>query len=842
MRKIKIGKVVLTDGGVWNAEKGYPILTYVLHNGDGWWSHKANLNSEPSDENPNWIRATNVSELRTELSMLIDDVRELEDAVARAEEIRTASERQREANERGRVEAETRRGLAEADRNRDEQDRKAGEAARKQKEAERELAEANRERQEARRESESATAVALVNGAIEEAHTQAEYAKAQGDYAKEKGDGVDVEVAKIAPAIEDAEKAAGEAREAMENIEAPKDGKIYGRKNGAWVEAADEKLASDVEDINRDMGKYQQLPDVTLTLVESGKRFDKDGKFVADSNWNIGRLGAVSKGNIYELLMGGSDKMVLGTALFVSHTVERIGGVDTDVYKPIFSAVTTDLPISNYAVLLAGEDYADVLVSYRADVAGSNVMRVSRWGIFASLATQFASLRGEVNLRAFADGYYDNMGVGYARNLIGDGEPTTEEFTERVAGGSHEIDDSIAEYSLIKGNTVVWNQLDKKQSTLTGNGITQASTDDGITTINGIATAAISIFNTGDQGSVYKNLPNGHKGLFVYTVISGTFNGVGGWSYGASGVKSFGSNTEFIKTSSTNYEYFLQSIKQGDTFDDFKFRFQVFDLTKMFGAGNEPTIEQFKQWFPKDYYPYNEGTIVNMTAEGVKTTSADGSQTSERKWTDTMKKCFPEGMAKVGSVYDEMGATKAVKRIGVVDLGSLEWIQQGGRSLGQFSATLESIAHAAKMLSSNYPFGGDRVSWANAQDKTMYSVSTQPWIWIKDTAYTDVASFKSAMQGVLLYFELAEPIVTTYDELNLTSRVWRGGKEEIIVPEGKESAPIIADMVYQINAFKTIKANKQGIEDLQAKPAIGLTAEEVAKLRALIANTQSLEE
>ena len=30
----------------------------------------------------------------------------------------------------------------------------------------------------------------------------------------------------------------------------------------------------------------------------------------------------------------------------------------------------------------------------------------------------------------------------------------------------------------------------------------------------------------------------------------------------------------------------------------------IFDLTQMFGAGNEPsTVEQFKSMFPLDYYP-----------------------------------------------------------------------------------------------------------------------------------------------------------------------------------------------------------------------------------------------
>lgn len=39
----------------------------------------------------------------------------------------------------------------------------------------------------------------------------------------------------------------------------------------------------------------------------------------------------------------------------------------------------------------------------------------------------------------------------------------------------------------------------------------------------------------------------------------------------------------------------------------------IFDLTQMFGAGNEPsTVEEFEAMFPADYYPYNEGELLSM--------------------------------------------------------------------------------------------------------------------------------------------------------------------------------------------------------------------------------------
>lgn len=43
-----------------------------------------------------------------------------------------------------------------------------------------------------------------------------------------------------------------------------------------------------------------------------------------------------------------------------------------------------------------------------------------------------------------------------------------------------------------------------------------------------------------------------------------------------------------------------------------------YDLTAMFGAGNEPTsVEEFEKMFPADYYPYNAGEIISAGVESV---------------------------------------------------------------------------------------------------------------------------------------------------------------------------------------------------------------------------------
>lgn len=44
----------------------------------------------------------------------------------------------------------------------------------------------------------------------------------------------------------------------------------------------------------------------------------------------------------------------------------------------------------------------------------------------------------------------------------------------------------------------------------------------------------------------------------------------------------------------------------------------IFDLTVMFGSGNEPTtVEEFEKMFPNDYYQYNAGEIVSAGTESI---------------------------------------------------------------------------------------------------------------------------------------------------------------------------------------------------------------------------------
>jgi hypothetical protein len=96
------------------------------------------------------------------------------------------------------------------------------------------------------------------------------------------------------------------------------------------------------------------------------------------------------------------------------------------------------------------------------------------------------------------------------------------------------------------------------------------------------------------------------------------------------------------------------------------------------------------------------------------------------------------------------------------------------------------------------------------------------FVLFKEGDYADAASFKAAVSGVTLYYELAEPIVTELDEADqfkdLDYAVWNAGTEKAIA-EGK-SAPLAADITYGFNAIGKIKELENLVAALRAKVGI----------------------
>ena len=182
-------------------------------------------------------------------------------------------------------------------------------------------------------------------------------------------------------------------------------------------------------------------------------------------------------------------------------------------------------------------------------------------------------------------------------------------------------------------------------------------------------------------------------------------------------------------------------------------------------------------------------------------------------------KLFEDGMKSAGTTFDEVGKNKAVKRIEVVDLGSLIWKID---SRQRFEATIPNTPNKKPAQSTDVPnallIGYLTDSSANmynhVNDKTV-GFDSSGRVKVYDTSYTSLVDFQTAMQGQNLYYELAEPIEVEYDEKSLTYPVVAGGTEEAIASE--PSTAFRADIGYGIDAVKTILDLKARVEALEGK-------------------------
>lgn len=123
--------------------------------------------------------------------------------------------------------------------------------------------------------------------------------------------------------------------------------------------------------------------------------------------------------------------------------------------------------------------------------------------------------------------------------------------------------------------------------------------------------------------------------------------------------------------------------------------------------------------------------------------------------------------------YVDYENKRYVQCVGAVDLGTLTWtygnLPFGWGDNQWFSAPIQSIkiiptnTQLANVLCKKYTTRYAYVADGNdffRVDKSIGQHQGVARVTVLDTAYTDAATFKQAMQGVILYYELANPIVT----------------------------------------------------------------------------------
>ena len=219
--------------------------------------------------------------------------------------------------------------------------------------------------------------------------------------------------------------------------------------------------------------------------------------------------------------------------------------------------------------------------------------------------------------KADIDGYYELLTAGAADNLTGRGDGVSASFLYRTAGGSEDIADGVATVKAIYGETVGWNQLYANNRTpYTAHGVTFTNGENGTVTINGTSDLESGSYNL--EISLNISVVQGHKYLLKgYKVPSSAQNtrmDISGWckEYGNGAIGTSGDTAD-------NYRIRIY-FGPGASFDNLTITPQFFDLTQIFGAGNEPaTVEEFEALYPLPYYPYNPGSLKPVQMTGIET-------------------------------------------------------------------------------------------------------------------------------------------------------------------------------------------------------------------------------
>jgi hypothetical protein len=219
---------------------------------------------------------------------------------------------------------------------------------------------------------------------------------------------------------------------------------------------------------------------------------------------------------------------------------------------------------------------------------------------------------------------------------------------------------------------------------------------------------------------------------------------------------------------------------------------------------------------------YKNDISINLSHSGVR----NGEYQSYEEHTlelPEINKYFNHGMHGIGSAYDEINSENAIKRIGIVDLGTLDWREQTNTTYNYkyYYANLQN-------LKQNSGYG----KYANAicskfvqspayalNDKELLNESFMIYYQANNTIYirsslNTLSEFKNEMNGVLFYYELAEPIITPLTEpIQLDYWVDDFGIEQVVSDE--ISAPFSAEVVYQFNAEGRIRDNGRNIKKIE---------------------------
>lgn len=165
----------------------------------------------------------------------------------------------------------------------------------------------------------------------------------------------------------------------------------------------------------------------------------------------------------------------------------------------------------------------------------------------------------------------------------------------------------------VGGKTIVWNQIATfTPITYSKNDVTVTITADGEYTFTGTPSVDTDFARAMTDAYVvghkywFRGCPRTASAGTVYVQIAGT-----GYVYDYDGI---------VFEARANTSRFPRVwIKANVVSDNYTFNMQLFDLTQMFGVGNEPTLAECNEMFPAEYYEANAGEFLTLAPQYIQT-------------------------------------------------------------------------------------------------------------------------------------------------------------------------------------------------------------------------------
>lgn len=415
-------------------------------------------------------------------------------------------------------------------------------------------------------------------------------------------------------------------------------------------------------------------------------------------------------------------------------------------------------------------------------------------------------------------------------------DAVSEEFVTRTTTE----DATVATIQKIYGNTIKWNQLIQNGNFETTTG--WAGNKGTIAVSNNVLTFTASSPNS--NCTVYRadaSIVSGHKYLFSFYVTCSkaiTVRGSVGSDNGENQSITASTRTHYSKiitsTADSTYAYCYLNRNSALSNNDAVLveNVNLFDLTAIYGSGNEPTVSEFEAQYPAEYYPYTLPTLLSNSATSIQSKDSNNNVigncdlniptlTGKLNGAGSSVVIFPDGMKYDGTNRDEMYGNIAKKKVGQVDMGTLSWEADSYAnghyhtdSLGSLSSPAATGFNRRCSKYSTYPSG---FSWSDAPDKSIGGNTSSARLYLKDSSCHSLQDVIAAVSGVDLVFELATPEEYILDNaLQLQYPVVAGGTEMVLPTSG--TAPMKMDVIYgnAADATSNLSSNFISVDSMKA--------------------------